>query len=196
MELVISILLVSIIMAGLYGAIGTVFTAHDSTSRGQEGLAHARYALDHMVMFIAETDDIVCPATTSAVERLELADCVLDTYTNATCVFTASGDGFLDADNDANGLVNDSAALDPADIVRFYLDRSDSDNWKLLMERPDYSTADLSDHCAARVLCENVTEFRCAHLGKGLVELSLTVFEDGEGVTLMTRAKSRRMDRR
>ena len=183
-------------MSGMYAAIGTVFTAHDQTTRGQDELAHARYALDHMTMFIEETDDIVKPATTSVVERLELTDCVLDTYTNATYRFAAGGDGFLDADNDANGLVNDSAALDPADLVHFYLDKTDSANWLLMMERPNYTTADFHDRAVARMLCEHVTEFKCAYLGNGTVELSLTVLRSAEALTLMTRAKSRRMDRR
>jgi len=196
MELVISILLVSIIMAGLYGAIGTVFTAHQSASRGQDNLARMRYALDHMSMFVAATDGIVAPVSTASVARLELTDCILDTYTNTTYTYGATGDGFLDADNDADGLVNESAGSDPADLVRFYLNKTNAANWRLMMERPDYRTAALDDRAAPLVLCEHVTEFRCSYMGNGLVEMSMTVVEAGDSVTLLTRAKSRRVDRR
>jgi prepilin-type N-terminal cleavage/methylation domain-containing protein len=196
MELVISIFLVSILMAGLYGAIGTVFTAHEYTSQGQDNLSRVRYALDHMAMFVSATDGIVAPVSTSAVERLELTDCVLDTYTNATHAFGATGDNFLDADNDADGLLNESAGSDPADLVRFYLVKTNAANWLLMMERPDYRTANFDDRPPPLVLCENVSNFECSYLGRGLVEISLTVLDAGDSVTLQTRAKSRRMDQR
>ncbi len=186
-ELLISIAILSVIMIGLHQAMGTALSAHRQTTDRQELLARARYAMERMVMFVQETDQIEIPS----VDNLVLNERVLDTYDNDTHGYTAEGDGYLDADNDHDGLVNEGGVNDdPADLISFSLDKSDPNNWKLQEQMPDYSTSTLDDFLAAKVLCEHVTTFASTLLNSNLVEIQLTVNDGKNEVSLKTRVRA------
>jgi prepilin-type N-terminal cleavage/methylation domain-containing protein len=186
-ELLISIAILSVIMIGLHQAMGTALSAHRQTTDRQELLARARYAMERMVMFVQETDQIEIPS----VDNLVLNERVLDTYDNDTHGYTAEGDGYLDADNDHDGLVNEGGVNDdPADLISFSLDKSDPNNWKLQEQMPDYSTSTLDDFLATKVLCEHVTTFASTLLNSNLVEIQLTVNDGKNEVSLKTRVKA------
>ncbi len=186
-ELLISIAILSIIMIGLHQAMGTALSAHRQTTDRQELLARARYAMERMVMFVQETDQIEIPSA----ENLVLNERVLDIYDNDTHGYIAEGDGYLDADNDHDGLVNEGGVNDdPADLISFSLDKSDSNNWKLQEQMPDYSTSTLDDFLATKVLCAHVTTFSCTLLTPDLVEIQLTVNDGKNEVSLKTRVKT------
>ncbi len=187
LELLISIAILSIIMIGLHQAMGTALSAHRQTTDRQELLARARYAMERMVMFVQETDQIEIPSA----GNLVLNERVLDTYDNDTHGYIAEGDGYLDADNDHDGLVNEGGVNDdPADPISFSLDKSDPNNWKLKEQMPDYGSSILDDFLATKVLCEHVTTFSCTLLAPNLVEIQLTVNDGKNEVSLKTRVKT------
>jgi prepilin-type N-terminal cleavage/methylation domain-containing protein len=84
LELLISIVILSTIMIGLHQAMNTALSAHHQTTDRQEQLARARYAMERMVMFVRETDQIEIPAA----DNLVLNERVLDTYDNDTYGYT------------------------------------------------------------------------------------------------------------
>jgi prepilin-type N-terminal cleavage/methylation domain-containing protein len=184
LELLISIAILSIIMIGLHQVIGTALSAHRQTTEKNELLAQARYAVERMVMFVQETDQIEVPS----VDRLVVSERLLDTYRNDTQFYQAEGDGYLDADNDQDGLVNEGVG-DPPDPITFDLDKTDGNNWKLMEEMPDYGTSDLEDLREKKVLCEHVTIFQCTLLAPNLVEILLTLNDGEREVSLKTRAR-------
>jgi prepilin-type N-terminal cleavage/methylation domain-containing protein len=190
-ELLISIVILSIIMIGLNQVMETAISAHDQTTGKQELLARARYGMERMVMFVQETDYI----DISSSERLEVSERVLNTYNNSTHSYVPDGDEYLDADNDNDGLVNEDSIADPRDPIIFELDKTDSGNWKLQEQMVNYSTGTpLDDLMAKKVLAEHVTLFRCQKLGTNLVEIELTL-DDGENeVSLKTRVKAMHVD--
>lgn len=186
LELVISVAILSIIMIGLHQAMGTALSAHRQAQDEQELLVRARYAMERMVMFVQETDQIDVPS----VDKLVMSERLLDTYDNQSFAYEPDGDGYLDADNDHNGLVNEGSIEDPPDPITFDLDKSDGSNWKLQEQMPDYSTSTIDDFAATRVLCEHVTSFQCSLLASGLVEIQLTLDDGKNEVTLRTRVKA------
>lgn len=58
-------------------------------------------------------------------------------------------------------------------------------------EIPDYSTPELEDFMAKRVLCEYVTAFSCTRFATNLVEILLTLNNGKSEVTLETRVRAR-----
>jgi prepilin-type N-terminal cleavage/methylation domain-containing protein len=187
LELLISIAILSIIMIGLHQAMNTALSAHQKTTDRQELLARARYSMERMVMFVQETDQIEIPAA----DNLVLNERVLDTYDNDTHGYIAEGDGYLDADNDRDGVVNEGGVNDdPVDPISFSLDKSDPKNWKLQEQMPDYSTSTLDDFQAIKVLCERVTTFSCTLLAPNLVEIQLTANDSENEVHLKTRVEA------
>jgi prepilin-type N-terminal cleavage/methylation domain-containing protein len=187
LELLISIAILSVIMIGLHQAMGTALSAHRQTTDRQELLARARYAMERMVMFVQETDQIQIPAS----DNLVLNERVLDTYDNDTHGYIAEGDGYLDADNDHDGLVNEGGVNDdPADPISFSLDKSEPNNWKLQEQMPDYSNSILDDSLAIKVLGEHVTTFSCTLLAPNLVEIQLTLNDGENEVRLKTRVNA------
>lgn len=191
LELLISIVILSIIMIGLHQAMATALSAHQQTTDRQELLARARYAMERMVMFAQETDQIEIPAA----DNLVLSERVLDTYENDTQGYRAEGDGFLDADNDRDGLVNEGGINDdPVDQISFSLDKSEPNNWKLQEQMPDYSTSTLDDFLATKVLCEQVTAFSCSLLAPNLVEIQLSLSDGGSEIHLKTRVEAIHME--
>jgi prepilin-type N-terminal cleavage/methylation domain-containing protein len=191
LELLISMVILSIIMIGLHQAMDTALSANRQTTDRQELLARARYAMERMVMFVQETDQIEIPAA----DNLVLNERVLDTYDNDTHGYRAEGDGYLDADNDHDGVVNEGGVNDdPVDPISFSLDKSEPNNWKLQEQMPDYSTSTLDDFLAAKVLCEHVTAFSCSLLAPNLVEIQLTLSDGENEMNLKTRVKAIHME--
>jgi len=187
LELLISIAILSIIMIGLHQAMDTALSAHRQTTDRQELLAQARYAMERMVMFVQETDQLQIPAA----DNLVLNERVLDTYDNDTHGYIVEGDGYLDADNDHDGVVNEGGVNDdPADPISFSLDKSDPNNWKLQEQMPDYSTSTLDDFLATKVLCEHVTTFSSTLLAPNLIEIQLTANDGENEIHLKTRVKA------
>jgi len=187
LELLISMVILSIIMIGLHQAMNTALSAHRQTTDRQDLLARARYAMERMVMFVQETDQLEIPAA----DNLVLNERVLDTYDKDTHGYIAEGDGYLDADNDHDGVLNEGGVNDdPADPINFSLDKSDPNNWKLQEQMPDYSTSTLDDFLATKVLCAHVTTFSCTLLAPNLVEIQLTVNDGKNEVSLKTRVKT------
>jgi prepilin-type N-terminal cleavage/methylation domain-containing protein len=191
LELLISMAILSIIMIGLHQAMATAFSAYQQTTERQELLAQARYAMERMVMFVQETDQIEIPAA----DTLVLNERVLDTYDNETNGYMAEGDGFLDADNDHDGVVNEGGVNeDPVDPISFSLDKSEPNNWKLQEQMPNYGSPALDDFLATKALCEHVTTFSCGLLAPNLVEIQLTVNDGQNEIHLKTRVKAMYME--
>ena len=191
LELLISMVILSIIMIGLHQAMDTALSAHRQTTDRQELLARARYSMERMVMFVQETDQMEIPAA----DNLVLNERMLDTYDNDTHGYIAEGDGYLDADNDRDGVVNEGGVNDdPVDPISFSLDKSEPNNWKLQEQMPDYSTSTLDDFLATKVLCERVTTFSCTLLAPNLVEIQLTVSDGENEMNLKTRVKAMHVD--
>jgi prepilin-type N-terminal cleavage/methylation domain-containing protein len=184
-ELLISIAILSVIMIGLNQVMGSALSAHRQTTEKTELVAQARYAMERMVMFVQETDQIDVPS----VDKLVVNERLIDTYNNENHSYNPEGDGYLDADNDHNGQVNEGTIEDPPDKITFDLDKTDGNNWKLMEEMPDYETADFYDPKEKKVLCERVTTFQCTLLSPKLVEILLTLSDGQHEVSLKTRAR-------
>ena len=192
LELLISITILGIIVAGLYQALSTAMSAYDATKEKQYLLAQARYAVERMVMFVQESDTISLPDSVSEVEILKVSERVLDTYNNSSHVYTVDGDGILDADNDADYLINNNiTTTDPSELITFDLDKSDAGNWKLMEQVPNYGTGALDDFSAKKEICEHVTVFGCKLMAANLVEIRLTLNNGLSEVSLKTRARAR-----
>ena len=185
LELIISIAILSMIMIGLQQVMGFALSAHRQTTEKTELLAQARYGMERMVMFVQETDQIDVPS----VDKLVVSERLIDTYDNDLHIYLFEGDGYLDADNDHNGLVNEGTPEDPPDPLTFDLDKTDGNNWKLMEQMPDYGTPQLVDSAEKKVLCEHVTAFQCTLLTPNLVEILLTLHDGESEVSLKTRVK-------
>ena len=190
LELVISVAIMSIILIGLHQAMDTAISAHSHAQEEQDLVVRARYAMERLVRFVQQTDQVEITAS----DRLVVSERVLDTYRNDTNAYAPEGDGFLDADNDYDGLVNEGGAEDPPDSIIFDLDKTDANNWKLQEQQPRYETPSLGDFMPARVLCENVTDFQCSLVASNLVEILLTLNDGKNEVTLKTRVKAMYLD--
>jgi prepilin-type N-terminal cleavage/methylation domain-containing protein len=189
LELLISITILSIIMVGLHQVMSTAISAYDITKDKQELLAQARFAMERMAMFAQEADDIDIPSG----EQLKVTERLLDTYNNSDQTYMPGGDGYLDADNDSDGIVNEGAG-DSSEYIDFRLNKDDPSNWKLVEEMPDYGTASPGDTMAEQVLCEHVTDFTLTLLAANLAEIQLTLNDGESGVSLMTRVKAMNVD--
>ena len=189
LELLVAIAIFSILVGGLYQVLDHTLATYETTRNQQNLLSQARYAMERMVMFVQASDEIVRPAG-SATQELTVSERVLDTYDNLTGVYRIDGDGILDADNDADGLVNEGQK-DRVEYIAFRLDTDMAGNWKLVERRPDYRTADIADQTEWTVICEHVTDFSCRRLTAGMVEIKLTLKNDSDQVNLKTRAKAR-----
>lgn len=189
LELLVSITILGIIMVGLHQVVGTALSTYDHTKNKQDLLAQARFAMERMVMFVQEADDIDIPAGSI----LKVTERLLDAYDNETHEYGPEPDGYLDADNDSDGLVNEGG-LDPSEFIDFKLNKLDSSNWKLVEEMPDYSTGAPGDTMAQQVLCEHVKDFTATLLAANLVEIQLTLNNGKSEVRLMTRVKARNVD--
>jgi len=202
-ELLITIAILGIVVAGLQQVIVGGLSAYDAVKDKQELENQARFAMERMVMFVQESDEISSPDSASNQEILKVSERVMDIYdySGASPVYDVDGDGVLDADNDDDGTVNEDATTpDPPDFIIFDLDKTDSDNWKLQEKMPDYSTASLVDYRTTRVLCEHVTTFSNNLVRENdleflpnLVEIQLTLSDGLNEVSFKTRAKARQI---
>lgn len=189
LELLVSITILGIIMVGLHQVVGTALSAYGNTKNKQELLAQARFAMERMVMFVQEADDIDIPAG----EQLKVTERVLDTYKNSDYTYMPGGDGYLDADFDSDGLVNEGGG-DLSEFIDFKLNKGDSSNWKLVEEMPDYSTSPQGDIMAQQVICEHVTDFTLTLVAANLVEIKLILNNGKSEVSLTTRVKAMNVD--
>ncbi|CAB1066035.1 hypothetical protein D1BOALGB6SA_10834 [Olavius sp. associated proteobacterium Delta 1] len=189
LELLVAIAIFSIIVGGLYQVMDHTLSAYETTRNQQNLLSQARFAMERMVMFVQASDEIVYPVN-SSVQELTVSERVLDTYDNLSRAYLIDGDGILDADNDADGLVNEGQA-DMAEHISFRLDTSNADNWKLIERRPDYRTADTADQTQWYVISEHVIDFACRRFSAGMVEIRLVLKKNDTEVNLKTRAKAR-----
>ncbi|MEJ2167168.1 MAG: prepilin-type N-terminal cleavage/methylation domain-containing protein [Desulfobacterales bacterium] len=192
LELLVAIAIFSIIVGGLYQVLDHTLATYATTTSRQNLLSQASYAMERMVMFVQVSDEIVNPAN-AAMQELTVSERVLDTYANLSGAYLIDGDGILDADNDADGLVNEGQE-DIAEYISFRLDKGIADNWKLVERRPDYRTTDTADQTQWHVVCEHVTDFACRRLGADMVEINLTLKNDNAQVNLKTRAKARNVE--
>ena len=190
-ELLITVAILGILMVGLHQVLRTAISAYDSTKEKQDLLTQARFAIERMGMFVQETDYIIKPDDVNQ-EILKVSERMLDTYVNSTNTYAIDGDGFVDADNDSDSLVNedglDTGGPDPYDYVSFYLNKDDPNNWKLGEELPDYGN---SGTPSFNVISEHVTSFKSSRLAFNVVEIQLTLNNGQSRVTLTTRAKAR-----
>jgi prepilin-type N-terminal cleavage/methylation domain-containing protein len=205
-ELLLGIAIMGIIVGSIYEITGKTVAIYATANERQDLVLRARYALERMVMFVQESDEIAKPDTADPVESLKVSERISNQYVNTTHAYNAAGDLFFDADNDANGLVND-VSQDPPDYVSFEIDKTDPANWKLVERMPDYSTADTSDFKAGKIICEHITAVDDNHPAfsakrllspsgavSGRVEITLTLRQGSTAVTLKTTAKARWMD--
>jgi hypothetical protein len=109
-------------------------------------------------------------------------------------MYRPEGDGYLDADNDHDGVVNEDAADDPPDPITFSLDKSDGSNWRLVEDMPNYGTSQPDDFLVKKVLCEHVASFHCTLMNSDLVEIQLTLIDGENELSVKTRAKAMYMD--
>ncbi|KGM44111.1 hypothetical protein JY97_02795 [Alkalispirochaeta odontotermitis] len=192
MEVLLAVAVTSMVMIGLYQVMESAWLAYEHNRRKQDLMSQAHYALRRMTLFVGATDYIKKPATVKVEEKLEVAERLLDTYNNTDQDYYYDGDGRLDADNDSDRLIDEGCG-DDTDIVAFKLDKSDPDNWRLMEKIPAYATADLDDSAASRVISENVAAFSCRLVTANLIEISLTLKDGSETVTLKTRAHATRV---
>jgi prepilin-type N-terminal cleavage/methylation domain-containing protein len=188
-EMLVGLFILGILMTGFHQVIANALSAFDAGRRKQDLLSQAHYAMDRMTLFAGSTDEIKDPSAGQQKQWLVLSERALDTYNSSDHSYTAEGDGFLDSDNDGDGLVNEDAS-DPREYIRFDLDKTIEGNWKLTEKRPDYRTPDTGDILQPQVLCQNVAEFQAIGLSDSLVELRLTLNDGQSAVSLKTRVKS------
>lgn len=199
LELLISTVILSILMIGLYQSLSTALSAYDSTRNTQDLLSQARFTIERMALFVQETDYISKPDDVNQ-EILKVSERLMDTYNNSSHAYAVDGDGRPDADNDSDGLVNedalDTGGADPYEFITFDLDKSDATNWKLREQAPDYGTSTLGDLKGYAVICEHVKLFRCSRLSMGgsMVEIVLALDNGTSGVTLTTRSRARLLE--
>ena len=184
-ELLIALLLFTILAAGLHQIAATAGSAFTAARNKQELLANGRFAMDYLVAFVQASDAIRVPVS----NRLEIAERRLDTYHNATRVFTPDGDGLLDADNNGNRLLNDDELADGKEWVFV---RQDTAGNTLVAAIPDYSapTPWLAPGPES-VICEHVAGFVCTLMATNLVQIELTLADGPAEIVLHTRAKAR-----
>ena len=189
-ELLIALAIFAILMTGIQQILSAAIAARSSVGPKQKIQEEALFAMERMFLSVQECDSVVNPVSSTAEETLKISERILDTYNNASHAYAAEGDGLVDGDNDADGLINEGGA-DTADLVTFYLDKTDGSNWKLMERLPDYGTADTTDYSAPLVLCEHVILFNAMLPAPGLVEIRLIVSDTGGPFSLTTRARMR-----
>jgi prepilin-type N-terminal cleavage/methylation domain-containing protein len=192
-ELLIAIALMALIVGALDQVAARILSTYSAVQASQDLVPEARYALERMVTFVQESDQIQTPSTTDPTEVLSVSERQSDQYTNATRIYKVDGDNLPDADTNANGLVNEGGE-DPPEFITFDLDKTDAANWKLMEQMPNYGTVSTSDFKAKTILCEHVTAFACKRLTPGIVEITMAIQRGMKLVTLRTTAKARWVD--
>ena len=193
-ELIVAVAVLGLITISFQQVLGQSLSTHKDTQEKLEQVSQARFAMDRIAMLIRETGLINIPPANLSVESsassLEIEERIMNFYNNSTHSFVLSGDGFLDADNNSNSVINDNVTTDPVDWTLISLDTTDPDNTKLVEQLPDYSTAAFDDKMPGRILCERVTLFQITRgsidekrhhlvkielaLGRGINQISFT----------------------
>jgi hypothetical protein len=179
-----------LLMVGLQQALSSALASAQRSAEQQQLLATARTALDRMVLFVEVTDRVLSPADGTYQTVLSVSERVLDTYSNATRVYAAAGDGLLDADTDADGLVDEDGSVgpDPREDIVFQLVSG-----SLVEDRPDYATATLGDTVRVPLITNGLARFDCRRLTNNVVEIRVTLTNRQESVALQTRVRVRRI---
>ena len=128
------------------------------------------------------------PATATE-GMLKVTERVIDTHNNGTHAYTAAGDGLPDADRNSDGMINQNDGS-VRDYIAYSLDQSNSANWKLVKQAPDYGGA-AGATLPNTTICEHVTQFQCTRLSSNLVTILMSVSTGKTTVTLQTRARAR-----
>jgi prepilin-type N-terminal cleavage/methylation domain-containing protein len=171
-ELLITITLLGIIAVSMHQIVGPSLSSSYEIEGKQNILTNVSFAMERMAMFVEETDEVTAPASLLE-EELRVTERIMDTHDNNSHAYMIEGDGFLDADNDRDGFINEDPS-GPKEYIRFHLDKTDPANWKLMETRPAYNTTAVGDSAAPKVLCERVTVFQCSRLSAKLIEIQLT----------------------
>jgi prepilin-type N-terminal cleavage/methylation domain-containing protein len=189
LEMLISVVILGIIALGLERVLASTLSSQANVTDRQDVLLQVRLAMERMVMFVQETDEIANPVGSNE-EVLKVSERILDTYDNSSHVYAAGGDGKPDADNNADGAVN-AGSNDTADYITYTLDKSDGANWKLMEQMPNYGSAP-SGLLTSKTICEHVTEFHCTRLpNTSVVDIRLSVANGKASTSLHTRARAR-----
>jgi len=182
-ELLVTTAILGIVVVSLHQVMSTSLSAYIDTTSKQDLLTQARYAMERMVMFVQEAGEIKVPAA----DKLEVPERLLDTYDNTTRAYVLAGDGFVDADFDADGLVDEGSG-DTQELVKFHINKGME---QLIEKMPDRSNAGEGSYLADKVLCEHVSMFKCKKLTSKLVEIELGLRDGSSEVSLRTRVKAR-----
>ncbi len=189
LEVLVAVLILGILLAGLSETMNSTLRSLTYTRNQSRASGSAHLAVLRMTRFVAETDAIVQPQNNGIVKQeLTVADRLLDLVNNTTR--SPGSDGKLDADTDADGLINEGSG-DAPEFVNYTLDKSDPDNWKLTEEVPDYTTADLEDTTMPRTICDHVADFQTQWLSAGVVRIYLRTRINDVDSTIETRVRSR-----
>lgn len=184
--------LMSIVLLGLQQVLSTTLTSFGVARDRQDILYRASFALDRMARFVRETDRIEIPKPGNRTAELKVRERVFDTYDNESHAFKPDGDGYQDADNDWDMMVNEDDTDDPYDYVTFTWEED-----RLLEELPDYGTAALDDTTGAKTICDHVSGFQvfAANVTNStsstLVEIRLDLETGEHDLTLKTRVRPR-----
>jgi hypothetical protein len=188
LELLVAMAILSLICLGLNQVLSILFKAEVTSRSKQELLLEARQTMEHLAGFVRVCNAVAKPDGPDQ-EILRVSERLLDCHDNTTHLFKTEGDGFLDADNDGDGVVNEGGS-DPFEFVTMDLDKGDPDNWNLREKRPDYTTTALDDFLPAFILCQGVTNFSCTLVAPGLVEIHLALGSGENNISLTTRVKT------
>jgi prepilin-type N-terminal cleavage/methylation domain-containing protein len=184
-ELLVAISILGIIAVSLHHIAGSSLSAAYEIDGKQTIVSGVSFSMERMAMFLEETDEVTMPNALLQ-EELIVTERVLDTYDNTSHAYLLDGDGYLDADSDRDGFVNEDVG-GQKEHIRFYIDKTDATNWKLMETKPAYNTTAVGDSAAPKVICEHVTAFQCSRLSAKLIEIQLTA-SDGK---FQTSLKSR-----
>ena len=182
-ELLIVMVILGVMIASLSQALSAGISFYNDTRGKQDLVFRASYAMARMVMFVQEAREFEVHGSGA----LWVQERISDAYDNATGAYLPGGDGFLDTDRDADGLVDEGGG-DNIEWVQFIWQSADQ---RLVERFPDYATAEEGDHVADRVLCENVTLLRFTRMQDDLLEIALTLQNGNHEVSLKTRAYAR-----
>lgn len=183
-ELLIVVAILAFVALGLRQVVVAAVSGFGAARNNQDLLANGRFAMERIVFFVQETEGFAIPASNT----LKVVERRLNIYDNTTHAYAPAGDGWLDADNDRNGLVNGNALSDPAEFVIF---RYDSARKALLESLPNYSTDALGDQAPETVICEFVKSMAFSQLATNLVQIDMTLDDGQNEIVLETRANAR-----
>lgn len=178
LEVLISVLILGIIALGLGRVLASALSSSGTTTDKQDVLLRARTAMERMVMFVQETDEI----KTATSGSLKVRERLLDTYNNEHLIYNPDGDSYLDADKNCDKVFTEA---DSPEYISFSLE-----NGELKEKTPNYGTADPAD-VIERVICRWVTDFQCGLDSSDIVNIVLVVDNGKVTVRLQTRARAR-----